>query len=484
MTDKFEFHIIIMTKINIASSEDKELLDWLYFLDNPESGKVKNIMQDNKREEVINNMLKLRESLSEGLKENNQEIENIGYYKDFRFKGTQFGVNDAFVVKIKDDSVPQKEMEPREAEEKYIYEIYDKDNNLVATVDIEGNVSFVPEYFEGMDDAYLEALDLENAEFELPEELEKDDLVLTKGELDEIQNSRRIEDVSKKIGKEEISSYSEMKTDQKPLFDKITNKQEIDQNTRVTQTETLADMIPELKEKGIVKVGVVYSDHSKGQSGRFSIVEIEKDGNIQKINSLQNIEVATTGQTVTSINSTDGSVVEQEQVAGMVRINGRSKANGEEEYLSVKVGNYGILEVDYVRADLSKDKDERYLSAPIETQNMKPTTREVREFMDKSKNTDISEEIERANPEIDRDDDTQMQNIDDTAGNDEVTPDDIIVLEDGTKTTLRLEAEKDKVSPEEFTRRYNENAGKTPDEKIDNLHDEIEEEFGAPSRNR
>ena len=65
-----------------------------------------------------------------------------------------------------------------------------------------------------------------------------------------------------------------------------------------------------------------------------------------------------------------------------------------------------------------------------------------------------------------------------------VTPDDIIVLEDGTETTLRQEAAKDKVSPEEFTRRYNEMGGKTPDEKIDNLHEEIEEEFGAPSRGR
>ena len=37
-----------MSKINIASSEDKELLDWLYFLDNPESEKVKNIMKKNK----------------------------------------------------------------------------------------------------------------------------------------------------------------------------------------------------------------------------------------------------------------------------------------------------------------------------------------------------------------------------------------------------------------------------------------------------
>ena len=48
MTDKFEFHIIIMSKINVASTEDKELLGWLYFLDNPESERVKNIMKTNK----------------------------------------------------------------------------------------------------------------------------------------------------------------------------------------------------------------------------------------------------------------------------------------------------------------------------------------------------------------------------------------------------------------------------------------------------
>ena len=47
LTDKFEFHII-MSKIDMASSEDKELLDWLYFFDNPESEKVKNIMKTNK----------------------------------------------------------------------------------------------------------------------------------------------------------------------------------------------------------------------------------------------------------------------------------------------------------------------------------------------------------------------------------------------------------------------------------------------------
>ena len=178
---------------------------------------------------------------------------------------------------------------------------------------------------------------------------------------------------------------------------------------------------------------------------------------------MQNTQGATTGQTITSINSRDGSVVEQEQVSGLVKIGGRSTANGQEEMLSVRVGQYGILEVDYVRADLSRDKDERYLSAPIETKNQRPTTKEVREVMDKNRNTEIEGELERADEEIERDGDAELRNIDDTASNDELTPDEIIVLENGEETTLRKEAEKAKISPEEFTKRFIERGGNTPD---------------------
>ena len=436
---------------------------------------------------VTENMLRIYKEMSKEVEEKGQEIADIGYYKDFNFKGTQFGINDAYIVKIKDDSVPEKEVEPRENDEigeTFIYVIYDKDNNLVATVDGEGNVVFDEKYFEKMDEGYLESLELEDAEFELPEELEKDDLVLTRDELEEKQSEKRLEEVQEEIGTDEIESYSEIDTDQTPVFEKLTNKQELDANVRVTQTETLADLIPEIREKGIVKIGVVYSDHSKGQNGRFSFVGIDKDGQIQTLDSLENLEGTTTGQKVTSINSTDGSVVEQEQVAGMVRLGNRSNANGEEEYLSVRQGDYGIIEVDYVRADLSKPEDERYLSAPVETKNVYPTTREVRDLMDRSQNPEIDDELTKADAELERDGETQTRNIDDTASNDLLTPDDVIVLEDGSKTTLRQEAAKDKVSPEEFTKRYNEHAGKTPDEKIDDLHDEIEEEYGAPSRGR
>ena len=442
-------------------------------------------MKEEKREEVINNMLNLRASISDKLAQRNQEVDNIGYYKDFEFKGSGLAINDAYIVKLKDTEGKPKSKEDEEGKEKIAYEVYDKDNNLIATVDESGQVEFEQEFLEELEKVnkeYYDTLTLDEAEFELPEELGKDDLVLTGQELDEKQASEELDEISETIGSKDIESYSTMKVDQTPKFDRIVNKQEIDPNARVTQTETLADMIPEIKEKGIVKVGVVFSDHSKGQSGRFSFIGLDKDGNIHNIDSLENTQGTTTGQTVTSINSRDGSVVEEEQVAGMVRINGRNRANGQEEMLSVRVGQYGILEVDYVRADLSKDKDERYLSAPIETSNQRPTTREVREMMDKTRNTEIDDELDKSEEEIQRDGKTELRNMDDYAGNDELTPDDVIVLEDGTETTLRKEAEKDKVSPEEFTRKYNERGGKTPDEKIEGIHEEIEEEFGAPTR--
>lgn len=443
---------------------------------------------------VTNNMLRIYTEVSKAIKERGQDVDNIGYYKDFEIKGSGLAITDAYIVKLKDSKRARessaendKARDETEQRQKIMYEIYDEDSNLVATVNELGEIHFDEEFLENLreiNEEYFNSLTLDEAEFELPEELEKDDVVLTREELEEKQSEKRLEEVSKEIGTDEIESYSEIGTDQTPTFEKLTNKQELDANVRVTQTETLADLIPEIKEKGIEKIGVVYSDHSKGQSGRFSFIGIDKDGNLQTIDSLENIDGTTTGQKVTSINSVDGSVVEQEQVAGMVRLGDRGTTNGEEEYLSVRQGDYGIIEVDYVRADLSKPEDERYISAPIETKNIYPTTREVRDFMDRSKNTEIDDELRRANPELERDGETEARNIDDTASNDNMGADDIIVLEDGSETTLRKEAAKAKVSVEDFVRRYNERWGNTPDEKINDIQAEYAEEYDLSTRRR
>lgn len=446
-------------------------------------------MIDKNNKEIIDNMLTINALVREKLEKTNRTIEDISYYKDFQFKGTNFGLEGAYIVKIKDDTIPESELSSRKEDDlKYgfIYEIYDGNNKLVASVNERGEVIFDQEYMEGLqekNEGYFDVLDLETDGFELPEEGKKDVITLRKYELEKLETEKKLENVSKITGEKEIRSYSEINKNQKPLFDKLPNKQELDANVRVTRTETLADMIPEIKEKGYEKIGVVYSNSGKGQTGRFSFVGITKEGKIGTIDSLENTQGTTTGQTVTSINSRDGSEVEEEQVAGMVRINGRKRA-GQEEMLSVKVGQYGVLEVDYVRAELSEDKKTRYLSGPIETQNLKPTTREVREFMDRNKNTNMKDELKRAKPEIGRDGETQIENIDDTASNDRVGPDDILVLEDGTETSIRKEAAKAKVSVEDFVRRYNERSGKTPDEKIDSIQEEYEEEYDLSKRRR
>ncbi len=438
------------------------------------------------KDKIIEKMLELQSSISEELKNRGQEIDKIGFYKEISFNGAGLAVNDVFVVKLKEIDKP-KSKENEDQLEKEEYEIYDKDQNLIATVGMDGSIEFSQEFLEQLktiNEDYFNTLNLDEAELELPEELERDDIALTKNELDGKQIEKQLDQIAEITGenRENIKSYSTIGKDEKPKFEQLTNKQEIDANVRVTQNETLADLIPEIKQKNIQKIGVVYSDYSKGQSGRFSFVGLDQDNKVVEIESLQNIDGTTTGQKVTSINSVDGSIVEQEQVAGMVKLSDRAISNGEEEFLSIRQGNYGILEIDYVRADLSKPEDERYISAPIETRSEYPTSREVRDFIDKRNNPDIKKEIDRANPEIERDDDAELRNIDDTASNDMVTPDTIIVLENGEETTIRKEALKARVSPEEFARRYNDMGGETPDKKIEAIHDDIEAEYGAPSR--
>ncbi len=433
-------------------------------MENKEAKELKQIVLD------INNNVKA--NLEEA-----EELENIVYYKDFEFEQAGILEKDLFVVKInnKEDNTSE-------------YQIFDKEQNLVAIADNKGRLQFTPEYIENLrniDENYFLTLNLDDIEnFEIPEKLEREDRYFSKDELEDLEAEKRVEDVKEFMGDDEIKSYTEADTNKEIVFDKITNKQELDPYEKVTGTENLADMIPEIKEKGYVKIGVVYSNASKGQSGMFSFVGITADGQIGTIDSLENLEGTTTGQTITSINSRDGSVVQEEQVQGMLQIEGRNSMNGTEEYLSVKIGQYGIIEVDYVRAELSMDEEKRYISAPIETRSQMPTSKEVKDFMDRSRNIDMEDELKKAEPEIERDGETRIENIDETASNDKFGPDDIIVLEDGNETTLRKEAEKAKVSVEEFMKKYEERSGKTPDEKLEEIHEEIEEEYGAPSRTR
>ena len=140
-------------------------------------------------------MLRIYTEVSKAIKERGQEVDNIGYYKDFEIKGSGLAITDAYIVKLKDskraiESSAENDKARDEAEQrqKIMYEIYDEDSNLVATVNELGEIQFDEYFIESLkeiNEEYFNSLTLDEAEFELPEELEKDDVVLTREELEE-----------------------------------------------------------------------------------------------------------------------------------------------------------------------------------------------------------------------------------------------------------------------------------------------------------
>ncbi len=57
LTDKLEIHIIELEKIKGKEKEEGELLDWLFFIDNPESERVKVAMKENEELKEANEKL-------------------------------------------------------------------------------------------------------------------------------------------------------------------------------------------------------------------------------------------------------------------------------------------------------------------------------------------------------------------------------------------------------------------------------------------
>ena len=91
-------------------------------------------MKDKKRKNALLNIVDLSNKISERLSDSGQEIEDIAYYEEFEFKGSGLAENDIYIVKLK-ESKNAKSRDNEDQLEKHKYEIYDRENNLIATVD-------------------------------------------------------------------------------------------------------------------------------------------------------------------------------------------------------------------------------------------------------------------------------------------------------------------------------------------------------------
>lgn len=256
-------------------------------------------------------------------------------------------------------------------------------------------------------------------ETELLEELEELD---KDGELDlnELEDER-LEEIALTLGidKEHIKAMSEIDADQliklkeeekepedktdanknevneeketisKKQMEKVSAKNEIATNQKVTDKITMAELL-HVTDKGYKKFAIVYSDNFKdsGNTTRFSIVGIKEDGSAEKIDTLEQGYGKTPTKNIYSLNR-DGSEIEEEQVNSIFKIKGR-----DEEQVGVRVGAMGTIEASLIRTPVQDNQ--KAVSIPIETRSVKPTTRETREYINKQKNRYVNDDIERA----------------------------------------------------------------------------------------
>lgn len=141
-------------------------------------------MEIDKSNEIKEAMANIYTQIAE--RKDKSQISNITYYKELAFDSARFIENDVFVTKL------NRENGKKGVEE--VYEIYNKDGDLVATVDKAGKIHFSPEYIEKLRQEYqeyFEMLNLDNAVLELPEEIKERNITLQPEELEKKSKRRK-----------------------------------------------------------------------------------------------------------------------------------------------------------------------------------------------------------------------------------------------------------------------------------------------------
>ena len=243
----------------------------------------------------------------------------------------------------------------------------------------------------------------------------------------------------------------------------------LDPKEKITDSQSFEDITNTVGK--YEKVLPVASNSKTQGTSRFVFYGITPKGEVEQVPGFEERDGVNTGKEIYSMNR-DGSVVKEKQTSALFMLR-----NGEEGF-SVTIGQYGMIEVDYIRKDPTQNK---FIGLTLNTYSEKPTTREVQEFMNDARTTDeeLTEIIEKTEHQLDEhgSETTLLQNIDDNPNNDKaIDIDEEIEMHDGTVTTLRQEAEKYNMSPEDYIKYFEAARGDCTSDKIMVANLNIEEE--------
>ena len=329
------------------------------------------------------------------------------------------------------------------------------DLGIVATINDEGQIQINKDFRELINEKefLLQLKSITPLSLEKLEELEKD----TKKEVDKKMQTAKTEGKDEKEERNTPSKYIENPKDMK-----------IDLSKKITEKENFYDLVPEARQKGVVDVVVRTKDNLT-----FEIIGVNSVGEEINLQTLEQTEGTNPSKNILEINA-DGSTVKEDQVSTILKIENGENEGKQNEGFAIKIGNYGIPEVSYYRR--SSELNE-YSSIPVnlDNTNQKRTDKDVREYIEKPRNTTTDDNLKRAKDRLSSNEDgkTQLENIDDDITND---------IEDQSEIQIRKAAKRCRISIEEFKQELEKQDGDTLEEKIENAEEAINEEFRGRSR--
>lgn len=375
----------------------------------------------------------MRQNLEKG-----EKISSIEYYEKLKIKDGLEINSDIYIAKIANEDGTER------------VGIYAKDSdNLLGYVNEEGHIEFIDPLLRSLEIEItledLKELNIENIRAKSEE--------LTPKELEEYIEKQKEDNVEdKKDEKDEKDEKDSDEKDEKEVNEELMENE--GQDLGITYYKKIKDPklqseFPELKGK---KLGLAYSS----KLGQYIITEKDENG----IKIADEIKPAKpTMRSVISIGES-GDKVERKSPHALM------KTSRKDIEMSINIDTYGYIELGKVRVTPCNERVERPVK--VQSKTNVPETEVIKATDTRTENHEIAHNFEKGEEKG-----IEIQNLNM-----------IIDLGNGETTTIEKEAEKAKVSPREFLNLYNGAEGKTPKEKIDSAHEEVEEQFRRNERKR
>lgn len=421
-------------------------------------------MNPDENKEIEERILAIYKEVLPELPENNK-IDGITYYTDITLVTPVDGKDGladqgVYAVRIVNEK------------EKNLYKLYN--NSIeIAEIDENGKIIFSNEYIEWLEQIdkrfseiaknanEKEALDLNNELTEEDKEYKEDEIK----ELESEENKEITEQQKEREKEEPENKEQEMQQIAEATGNKVEN---IKSYSKIKPTQYLTDK-DTFEEIANVKgqysdIYIVNANEDMGKNHKFAFIGRNQDGELEYIEGLETKGTTTTDRQIYSINR-DGSKVEEKQVTEMFTTSDPNKM------FSAKIGNYGIIEVDYLRKSPTENK---FVGSQVETQTERPTTAEVKQFMNEARTTksELDESIDKTEKQIEENESrtTRLENIDDNPNNDRaIDVTEVVELDDGTKTTIMDEAKSQNKKLDDYIKEIEETPESGMAEKIESI---------------